>query len=301
MIRKAIQLAGKTLVVSLPSKWAKKNNIVKGDELIVDEEEKSLVISTEKLKEREKIVLNTAELGKYDPLYIAYLYQAGIDEIRINYDDQSVFTAIQEKLPDLMGYEIIDQGQNYVEIKNISIELEEEFENILRRTFHIIEEMGRSSLEAIKENNKGKLKVVLPLENSVDKFTDFCKRVLNKRGYKDSKKTQFYYVIIRDLEKIADYYEKISSYVIENGFNLSKELIELYNEANEFFSLFHKLFYKFDKDKASEFQKKKKELSKKANELMKTSKREELYIVYNLMSFVKMTGNLYGPYYATRI
>ena len=37
MERKAIQLAGKTLVVSLPSKWAKKFGISKGDVLFVEE------------------------------------------------------------------------------------------------------------------------------------------------------------------------------------------------------------------------------------------------------------------------
>ena len=33
--RKVIQLAGRTLVVSLPSKWAKKHNVQKGDEIVV--------------------------------------------------------------------------------------------------------------------------------------------------------------------------------------------------------------------------------------------------------------------------
>ena len=35
MKRNVIQLAGKTLVVSLPSKWVKLNSVKKGDELNV--------------------------------------------------------------------------------------------------------------------------------------------------------------------------------------------------------------------------------------------------------------------------
>lgn len=299
MKRQAIQLAGKTIVISLPSKWVKKNNILKGDELDIELEEKSLIVSTEKAKETKKIIIDAEE--DFNPLYIAYLYQAGIDEIRINYKNQDVYSKLQEKLPDLMGYEIIDQGENHVEIKNVSVELEEEFENMFRRVYYLIEEMGRNSLEAIKNKDKKRLKGILPLENSVDRFTDFCKRVLNKRGYKDHKKTQFYYVIIRDLEKIADYYEKMSDYMTDNSFQPSKETLELYQEANEFFSSFHKLFYKFDKENASLFQKNKKELGKKAERLMKTADRKELFLIYNLMSLINMTGNLYGPYYTTRI
>ncbi|MFH1770734.1 MAG: phosphate uptake regulator PhoU [archaeon] len=299
MKRRAIQLAGKTIVLSLPSKWVKQNNIQKGDELDVELEEKSLTVSTEKAKESKKVIIDAEE--DFNPLYIAYLYQAGVDEIRVNYKDQEIYSKLQEKLPDLMGYEIIDQGENHVEIKNVSVELEEQFENMFRRVYYLIEEMGKNSLEAIKNKDKTRLKGVISLENSVDKFTDFCKRVLNKKGHKDHNKTQFYYVIIRDLEKIADHYEKMSTYMMENSFVPGKETMELYREANEFFSRFHKLFYKFDKENASKFQKKKKELGKRAEKLMGTVERKELYLIYNLASLVKMTGNLYGPYYTTRM
>ncbi|MBC8501084.1 MAG: phosphate uptake regulator PhoU [Nanoarchaeota archaeon] len=301
MQRKVIQLGGKTLVISLPSKWAKNNSVKKGDNINIEEEEKRLIMSIEKERESERIILNTDELGYYDPLYIAYLYQAGIDEIRINYKDREVFKRIQEKIPDLMGYEIINQGENYVEIKSVSSALEEEFGTILRRTFYILEDMGKSGLEAIKNKDIERLKDIIPLENSIDKFTDFCKRVLNKRGYKNPKKTQFYYVIIRDLEKIGDYYEEITNYIIENKLKPGNEILKLYEETNEFLSLFHKLFYKFSKEQATEFQKKKKELKKKAQSLMKTVDRKELLIIYDLAGLIKMIGNLYGPYYTTII
>jgi len=301
MQRKVMQLGGKTLVISLPSKWAKNNSVKKGDDINIEEEEKRLIVSTEKERESERIILNTDELGYYDPLYIAYLYQAGIDEIRINYKDRDVFKRIQEKIPDLMGYEIINQGENYVEIKSVSSTLEEEFGTILRRTFYILEDMGKSGLEAIKNKDIERLKDIIPLENSIDKFTDFCKRVLNKRGYKNSRKTQFYYVIIRDLEKIGDYYEEITNHIIENRLKPSNETLKLYEQTNEFLSLFHKLFYKFSKEQATEFQKKKKELKKKAQSLMKTVDRKELLIIYDLAGLIKMIGNLYGPYYTTII
>lgn len=301
MQRKVIQLAKKTLVVSLPSKWAKENNVKKGDDVEVEPEEKRLIINIDKELKGEKITINAEDLGSFDPLYIAYLYQGGIDEVKIKYKDRSVYSKTQQKLPDLMGFEIVNQGEDYMEVKNVSNALNEEFETLMRRAYYILEDMGKSSFEAIKEKNFSRLKDLLPLENSVDKFTDFCKRVLIKKGYKNPKKTPFYYAIIRDVEKIGDYYEEIMNYEIENKIEICKETEKLYEESNEFLQLFHQLFYKFDKEKASEFQKKKKELRARAEALMKKVKREELFIVYNLLGLIRMTGNLYGPYYITLI
>ncbi|MAG39314.1 hypothetical protein CMO90_04480 [Candidatus Woesearchaeota archaeon] len=299
MQRKVIQLARKTLVVSLPRKWVVKNQVEKGDSIEITEEDTKLTINTEKELKLKKIVLDTKELGHYDPLYIAYLYQEGTDEIIINYRDKEVYSEIQKKLPDLMGFEIIDQGENFVKIKNISGVLDQEFDNLLRRTFYIIEEMANSSIESIKSKNLERLKSILALENSIDKFTDVCKRSLNKKGHTKQEKTVFYYVIIRDLEKIGDFYNELIKCYIERNSSINKEIIELYEETNKFFKLFHRLFYKFDKDDATKFHKTKKKLGKKVEKLMKTAEKEELLTIFNLAGLIKMIGNLYGPYYLT--
>lgn len=301
MRRKLIQLAKKTLVVSLPSKWVRDNGLEKGDEIELDVEEKSIVFRTDKAKKQSKITLDVKELGTYNELYIAYLYQAGIDEIRINYEERSVYEKVQNKIPHLMGYEVIDQGENYLEIKSVSAALEEEFETILRRTFFILEDFSKSGLEAVKAKEFVRMNALLTLENTIDKFTDFCKRVLNKKGYKNRDKTTFYYVIIRDMEKIGDLYYEIISYLSEKKIVSSKETLLLYEETNKLLSLFHKLFYKFDKEKADEFQTKKTDLKKKAKNLMETVPKNDLFVVYNLLSLVKMIGNLYGPYYITTL
>lgn len=297
MRRKVILLAGKTLVVSLPSKWAKENNVKKGDEVEITEAEKQLTIHTEKELETKKVTIDDA----YDPLYVAYLYQAGVDEIRVNYKDRAVFQKMQEKIADLMGFEIVDQGERHAEIKNVSSALEEEFDTILRRTFYILEDMGKSSLEAIQSKNFDRLKDLLELEKSVNKFTDFCKRVLTKKGHKNSGKTQFFYAIIRDLEKIGDFYADICKHVSEAKTTLDKETVTFYKETNEFLHQFHKLFYKFSEEEAEKFQERKKSLKIKSSNMIKNTKKEDLYVVYNLTGLVKMTGNLYGPYYTTTI
>jgi len=48
MKRKIIQLAGKTMVVSLPAEWIRKFKVNKGDEVELKEEGKRIIINTDK-------------------------------------------------------------------------------------------------------------------------------------------------------------------------------------------------------------------------------------------------------------
>ena len=81
MKRKVIQLAGKTLLVSLPIKWAKKYGIKKGNEVEVEERGKSLLIATEKAvsMEKKEIVLSGPE--EFIRRVISAEYKKGVSEI----------------------------------------------------------------------------------------------------------------------------------------------------------------------------------------------------------------------------
>lgn len=296
MQRKVIQLAGKTAVISLPSKWVKRNSIRKGDELEVEEDNRKLIVSTRKDLETEKKNVDANE--GYDSLTIAYLYQAGVDEIRINYQEVNIYEKIKEKLPDLMGYEIVDQGERYIEIKNVSEVLEDQFDTLLRRIFHIIEDLGKTALEAAEKKDYKRLEALMPIENSIDKLTDFCKRVLTKKSYKDDK-SQFYYVIVRDLEKIGDLYEDIIKVTIQDKIEINIDNLELFKMTNDFFTTFHKLFYNFNEQNSYDFRELKEKLREKGKNALKQKK--DIIITHNLVILSKTIADLYGPLYITKI
>ncbi|MBU1201014.1 MAG: phosphate uptake regulator PhoU [Nanoarchaeota archaeon] len=301
MKRKVIQLAGKTLIVSLPSKWAKAYGVKKGDDIEVSEDDKRLIISPDVKFSSEKVTLSSKDLGHFDKNYISYLYQKGCDEIRINYDSPEISKDINERVSNLLGFEIIDKGENYFVIKNVSDVLEEEFDTLLRRTFLIIIEIGKSSLDALKKDERDRLEEIGHLEDMVDKFTDFCKRLLNKKGFKDFKKTPYVYTIIRDLEKVGDFYKYICEYLSNNkDVKVDKETLLLLEQTNNFFELYYNLFYKFSKEKATEFHSKKKSLLKQGYLLME-KRNSDVLIVHHLVSLIMMISDMYGPYYMTQI
>lgn len=82
MRRKVIQLAGKTLVVSLPSKWVKKTVVNKGDELEITENGHSLVISQIEKKVCTRTVIDVSGLNaSLVWRYLTAAYIKGIEDI----------------------------------------------------------------------------------------------------------------------------------------------------------------------------------------------------------------------------
>ena len=107
--RKVIQLAGKTLVVSLPTKWAKMNGVIKGDEIEVTEDGSVIKISKESSTHLSKNSVDLDISGKKEMAkrMVASLYKAGVDEIRITYETPEEIQKVEEVMQETcMGYEI---------------------------------------------------------------------------------------------------------------------------------------------------------------------------------------------------
>ncbi len=256
MIRRAIQLAGKTLVLSLPSKWVKQYNIKKGDELEIAQCDDSLTISCQNRE--------TAKIGKIDITganysvawhYIVSAYCSGFDELEIVFDKLlmqdnknnttiKVSDAILKIVNNLIGLEVIRQGKNFCLVKEVSKTQKDEFPNMLKRLFFLILSIGEDSLEALKNGDKQTLANVLLLEANVNKFSHYCLRTLNK-FFNEQKDFAF---IIRALEMISDKYCFLikSTGADKNGF-------VLFSQINSLLRQFYEAFYDTQPRKIIEF------------------------------------------------
>jgi len=298
MKRKVSKIGPATLMVSLPSKWVKKYNVKKGDEMDVEEQNSKLILDIKKQKEISKVEISSKELGMFDRNFISYLYQKGYEEIRVEFDDVKVFQIIQDKISKLMGFEIVNQTEHSCTIKSISSLLDTEFDIMLRRTFLVLLEMANNCYEALEKKQYSRLKEISAMEKTIDRFTDFLKRILNKKGYKESDKLTFIYVIVRDLEKIGDIYRDICNYFGDGkNINISEETLKLLNETNRFVELFYKLFYKIDKELVVVLHNEKKRLLEKANNLFEKQPKKELILIHHIMNLITMVFDLYGPYF----
>ena len=147
--RKVIQIAKSTQLVSLPRTWAKRYNIQKGDELELEERESTLIISTDKATTQMAMVFDTKKWGPFQKNFLSAAYHLGYDEVMLHFDDEHAIEDIQERMKNCIGYEMVNQGKDFCEIKAISHALFSEFDQILKKSFLLVLTMGKNSYELI--------------------------------------------------------------------------------------------------------------------------------------------------------
>ncbi len=291
MKRKIAKIGPSTLMVSLPSKWAKKFNLKKGDELEVSENEERLIVSTQKEVFKKEIEMNVSSLDVMLYRLIGAVYKSGYEQVKIIFNDSKQLETIYDVLrKTCIGFEIIEQSKNFVIIKEISKPEHLEFENVLRRNFLFLLSVAKDSLEAVKKHDYPELKNITLRDYNINKYSDFCRRILNKRSVSEFSKNAPLYCIIEQTEKIGDLYRDICHSVYENKLILDKNILEIYSKINDFILSFYDLFYKFNFENIEEFGKKKNETLN----LLNKTKSENKEIQFLLSNIFKTTFDLNG-------
>ena len=308
MKRKIIKQGHNTLTITLPSQWTKQFNLKPGCEIDINEKDNGLFLSTEKNNEYKKIEL---ELSGLDiPTiwkYFMGVYRSGYDEIIIKYDNKKktdspykYFSSnklsmkyntekekktelefIQDLINRFIGYEIISNEDNIIIIKEISEPSSREFDSSLRRVFLLILQMAEETCEALKKSNRKSLDHIHDVDINLDKFHDYCIRILTKVGNKDTKKTTLLFSILFFLELIGDEYKNISHHLLHDFKNAEfKNIIDIAESVREQLELFYSVFYKFDKEKImkiSEIDKKRYFNVKEKYKSTRTSEEKEIF------------------------
>jgi phosphate uptake regulator len=266
MKRKAIQLANQTIVISLPSKWVKQQGIKKGDDIDIEEKGKELIINSSK-NSNKKTEIDISNLDSLTNRTILGLYISGADEIHIRFSDVKLINKIQREIMNcLIGFEIINQEKDNCIIKNVSKESGEEFDNMLKRIFLLINSMGEEILENLEKKNYN-LDYIAFTDYNINRFVSFCLRYLNKIGFNEYNKTSSIYSIIQGLEHIGDINKKIAREITKSEQKLNKQTLLVLSELFLQIKEYEHLFYKYDDKKVLSISYKYNELDKKIKEL----------------------------------
>lgn len=255
MKRKIYKLGKSTLVVSLPAKWIKRYNIEPNHELHVLENDKSITFSTDSHSSDSEVEIDITDLNEdLIKFYIMGAYVKGYDRIKILFEKQENMLCAQETINSLIGLAIIEQGTKYCVAGEVSGTTDKQFDNILRRTFLLIMSIAEDCLDAMEKRDKEALKGISLRDHDVDKFTNFCLRILNKGGYKEYDKTAIMYDLIQELEELCDNYEGMAEDLLKvDSFKMRKELKNIFKESNDLIRVFYELFYDFKKARMMDF------------------------------------------------
>ncbi len=282
MKRKIIKQGHNTLTITLPSKWVKQFNIKGGDEIDLIEKDNALLITREKNIENQSKEIDISGIDIPSIWkYFMGVYREGYDEVKVKFDPNTKyespykfvtshgvdrkykkirlhtsFELIQEISNRLIGFEIIEHHKDHCIIKDVSDISSKEFESSLRRIFLLIQQMGEELVESIKTNNTKILEHTHDIDINIDRFHDYCIRVLNKTGFKDVKKSHLFFSTIYILELIGDEFKNLSFHLTQDfaGKKLDnlKQLAEMILYQ---FNSYYDLFYKFRKEKIVEMSK----------------------------------------------
>jgi len=161
--------------------------------------------------------------------------------------------------------------------------------------------MADECLETIKRKDFGHLKNVAFLEEANNRFTTTCRRFLNKRGYKDIKKTGPMYYIVEDIENLADQYKYLCNYLFDHqekkNIKIRKEILAVFQEVNMLLRKFYEIFYNFNEEKLIFIGKSRKEVIKKIKKFFDSDlSKIEIIISHYLLVIAQKIFCLVGPY-----
>lgn len=299
MKRKLVQLARSTLVVSLPYKWVSKYGLKKGDEVELEQKEREIIIKTGAGIGLKKLELKLEGPPEMVKRRVNVAYKRGYDEIEASFEDAEVVSWIEEELETLVGFEIIDQGEHYCLIKSVSAGLEEEFDNIIRRVFRMLLQMAKSMEEAISKKEFNRLPEIAKSERMNNKLTNFCKRLVNKKGFHEQTDSNLIYTIIWELEHLADEYRDICNY-LANG-KISKETLQFFKKVNEILKEFYEMFYNYKDERAIQFSKDVKNLRKELKESLYHKEKDDTIVRFHIYSLIVRINDMAGPFFASNM
>ncbi|MBS3159336.1 phosphate uptake regulator PhoU [Candidatus Woesearchaeota archaeon] len=288
MKRNVIQLAGKTLVVSLPSKWVKLNSVKKGDELNVLEEGNKITIQSSELKSELKTTeIDIKEMSERAINWsLSALYKKGYDEVNLYYSGDQL-NYIQFLLKNsFLGYAIMEQTTKKLVIKSIAQELPDEYKPVLRRAFLVTLSMGKSMLEVLKSKDYKRLREIKEEEKINNQLTNFCQRIINKKLPFKNEINHLNYVISWNLEKIADEYRYICEFFMDKNPRFRDESLVIFEETNNLFERFYNLVYNFDITKLNELSRIKLELELRIRNYIFLTVKEDNYLSLHLLNIV---------------
>ncbi len=285
--RKIIKQGHNTLTMTLPSKWVKDFNIKAGDEVDLIERDNGLFLSTEKKQENLRATVDISDLDiRTIWKYFQSPYREGYDEIKVcfnldaEYDSPykyftshdldgrhvkknkfTPFETIQQITNRFVGLEVIEHHKDYCIVKDMGEISSKEFNSSLRRVFLLIQQMAEEVVEAMKTGNITLLKHAHDIDTNIDKFHDFCVRVLNKTGFKDVRKSHVIFTILYLLELIGDEFKHIAFDMVQD---IDKKkfdnLLEIGEMILEQINSYTDLYYGYEKQKVIDMSEKSTEI-----------------------------------------
>lgn len=243
MKRKVVQQGASTLMVSLPSKWARNFNLIKGDEVEIEEFNDKLVLTVKPLKaNRETILSFTSEIESAIRVAIINAYRAGYDIIKINFENERQYNIIQQVVNEYtLGLEITKKIQNSCRLENITEPSEKQFDILFSKIFDGVSLMIQDTENRLKDPSYHF--DYEPQMIRTHKYDNFCRRVMARQGLLGGK-ASFYWNFLSILVHCPRELYHLNKYLDKNKVKYANA--KLFEKFNELLMLIRGAYYNKD-------------------------------------------------------
>ncbi len=272
MQRKVIQQGPSSLMLSIPSKWVKINNIKKGDYLTVELANNQLIILAKDQEEEKKVSLYFKKKEEYLDRMIMTKYRDGFNEIIVKYDDPEIIELIRETLRYCLGFEIIDQTASSCTIRNISEGSDQDYPATFRRLFQIMLTIANSCWEYVEKNDEKCIKTAVDLRETLTKLQQFCLRLINKQNTYSVQQKSLEFLYVWELGAFGKMWSSLAKKELGKKPKLSANDKQFLKDIINFTHEFYKLYYNRDPKIMHALKEKLYALRERSNTLLDESK-----------------------------
>jgi phosphate uptake regulator len=304
MRRKVIKQGNGTLTITLPKQWTKEIGLGGNDEVEIDVEENSLVV-TRTGKEKEKsIAINVDNFERLSfAKFLIACYEVGFDTMTLNFSkstikswshgNEDVNSVVNFFVGRLIGFEVLGQTKNSIKISNISPQ-HMKFDSVLSRIFFLIEEYLSHLVEAMESNNFKDLNSGEMRHDNITKLITLASRMI----YESKSFSKFdianLSTILNLLDKITDFTRYAYRYTSAYNKKVSRETVSMAKNTHKFLEAYRHFFNKFNYDSINELDELRGDIKKSFLSNVKKNSKESA-IFTNFDAFVETLHGAIKP------
>ena len=246
MIRKLVKQGAATMMISLPARWIKFNQLGKGDEINLEEKENEIRVTTGKIdKKKKEIILKMNPKLKENLRHaLLHIYRRDFDKIIIENVNTEILKKLRKITSLMLGFEITDTSKNICIIENISEPTENKYDIILKKMFIIISDNIDSIIKDFKTNKYSNKDEIFEMKDQGDRFYVFCKRILTKMGL--DRKAILEWEFLTYINAIHHELVYMYMYASKTKPKIDEEIAPLLEEFKKYFMLLKDAYEKKD-------------------------------------------------------
>jgi len=291
MRRKLIFQGNKSYTLTLPIKWIKEQHLDSGDDVELAYQDTDLIVRGVSSKKSERTIeLPMSDYGEGTiKAILNQAYRKGFDKFVIKFQKPQQLESIKKiTRNNLLGFEVVEEGEGRCVIENIAEPSSEKFHVIFRKVFYIIKQEADEIISDIR-NRDYDLKKRLNQKNTLDNLTNFIRRCIVKDKVGGVKKSYLLFFATSLLALIHHSFYYLHKYVASQPKKVSKDLVVLLGNTKELMDLYYEAFYQEDISKAHKLQTYKiKFFSQKLYPLLEKKKGVDAVVLYHLGEITRL-------------